>query len=440
MVWALSQARRKRRLASLWCCLGGLAAATALSAIAAVPAEAAEYPLAPGQSVVGEIQHYVVRRGDVLADIARRFDLGYTALAAANPGVDPWVPRPGTRLVIPTQYALPDAPHRGIVLNLAQYRLFYFPPAGDRVLTYPIGIGVIGWNTPFGTTRVVRKEPHPAWYPPPSIRAQHLAEGDPLPAMVPPGPDNPLGEYALRLGWKNFLIHGTNKPDGVGRNVSHGCIHLYPEDIAHLFEITPVAEPVRTVDQPATAGWVGDRLYVEVAPSQKQTEEIDTLQPVTPEPARGVRQIVRAAAGQYADVVDWRAVDEAANARTGMPVAVADRSGAAPQAASDDREAAPPLADQDAEAYDSAPEPLYGRDGESSWRGGSAPPPYSAEAAEPYDGGPDYPYDPAAQNDAAEQSYRRAQEAYERARQSYDEAGGGPVYREAERPFYRDLR
>jgi len=168
-------------------------------------------------------------------------------------------------------------------------------------VTHPITIGFIGKSTPVGVTQVVKKEANPTWHPPASIRRE---EPD-LPAAVPPGPDNPLGAYALRLGWSNYLIHGTNKPDSIGRTVSHGCIRLYPEDIERLFHQVKVTTNVRTVEQPATAGWKEDALYVQVAPSKAQAEEIDTEKPVTRDhPVRGVSKIVRAAAGEYADLVD----------------------------------------------------------------------------------------------------------------------------------------
>ena len=286
------------------------------------PAPAEEFTLAPGQTAVGEVRHYTIQKGDLLPDLARRFDVGYTALAAANPGVDPWAPPVGREITIPSLYVLPDAPHRGIVVNLAQYRLYYFEPKSDRVVSYPIGIGVIGKKTPLGATRVARKAANPTWRPPPSIHAEHPD----LPGAVPPGPENPLGAFALYLGWPKYLIHGTNKPDGVGRNVSHGCIHLYPEDIARLFPTVPLEAPVRVVNQPATAGWEGDALYVAVFPTQAQVEAIDTEHPVPRDPAPGVAKIVRTAAGEYADLIDWRAVDLAAKERTGMPVQVARRS------------------------------------------------------------------------------------------------------------------
>jgi L,D-transpeptidase ErfK/SrfK len=214
---------------------------------------------------------------------------------------------------------LPDAPQQGLVINLAQWRLFYFPPGGGRVETHPLGLGAIGQRTPLGTTRVARKDPNPTWYPPASIRA----EKPELPAVVAPGPDNPLGAYALHLGWPTYLIHGTNKPDGVGRNVSHGCIRLYPEDIAKLFAAVTVGTPVRTVEQPATVGWIDDGLYVQIYPSKSQTEQLDVDRPATPEPAEMVRELVQAAAGAYVSGVDWSAVERARNERTGVPIRVA---------------------------------------------------------------------------------------------------------------------
>lgn len=284
------------------------------------PAPVANYELAPGQGAVGHITQIAARHGDVFPDIARQYDLGYTELVTANPGVNPWVLRDGSTVTLPTRFVLPAAPRRGIVINIAQWRLYYFPPGGG-VEIHPIGVGVVGRKTPIGTTRIVRKEAHPTWYPPADIRAEEK-----LPASVPPGPDNPLGDYAFRLGWANYLVHGTNKPDGVGRNVSHGCVHLYPEDIERLFAEVPVGTPVRTVDQPATAGWDGDRLYLQVFPSRRQTEEIDIEQKVSYEPAPGVRQVVRAAAGRDAGLVDWQRVDAAARERTGTAVVIADRS------------------------------------------------------------------------------------------------------------------
>jgi len=172
------------------------------------------------------------RYEDTIPDIARRFNLGFDEVARANPGVDPWLPGEGTRIILPTQFVLPDAPPEGIVINVAALRFFYFPKPdkdGQRVvITYPIGIGKVGWATPIGKTKVVSKRKDPYWTPPASVRKEHAAEGDPLPARVPPGPDNPLGNRAMNLGWPSYLIHGTNKPAGVGLRASHGCIRMYP--------------------------------------------------------------------------------------------------------------------------------------------------------------------------------------------------------------------
>jgi L,D-transpeptidase ErfK/SrfK len=397
------------------------------AALTAAPASAAEFALAPDQTVVGQLQSYIVKKGEVFEDIARRFDVGYTELVEANPGVDPWLAPPGTRITIPALYILPASGRRGIVLNLAQYRLFYFPPGGHEVFTYPVGLGVIGWKTPIGTTRIVRKEPHPAWIPPASIRAQHAAEGDILPAVVPPGPDNPLGAFALHLGWPRILIHGTNKPDGIGRNVSHGCIHLYPEDIAQLFSMVRLGTLVRTLNEPAIAGWAGDRLYLMVHPSPKQVEQIDITQPKTFDPARGVRELVQRVAGQYAGAIDWQAVDRAAAERTNMPVVVADISAYAARAQS----APPPPRASQAEPQ-RGPERDFGREVQNAYAralaqhqhalgAAAAPgPPIplvgGAAARQPAADPPQYPYvDPAQSPALAEQSFDRAMQIFERA-------------------------
>jgi len=297
-----------------------LAGAAAALALFAAPAGAAEFPLHAGDSAVGEVQYILAESGDNLADIARQADIGYTEMLAANRGVDPWSPALRT-LAIPGFFILPDAPREGIVINLAERRLYYFPRNGETVQTYPIGIGVIGRDTPLSVTRVVGKEEAPTWYPPPSIRAERPE----LPPAVGPGPDNPLGDFALRLGWPRYLIHGTNKPDGVGRNVSHGCLHLYPEDIASLYEAVPIGTPVRAIEQPAAAAWVGTRLLLEVHPDKEQADQIDMEQPMTPRLPAGLRELVADAAGEYADAIDWAAVERAGLQRSGLPVEIARR-------------------------------------------------------------------------------------------------------------------
>jgi L,D-transpeptidase ErfK/SrfK len=221
-------------------------------------------------TVVGTLQVTHSRHEDTLADIARRFNLGYDEVLRANPDVDPWLPGEGTRIVLPTQFVLPEAPAEGIVVNIAALRMFYFPkPDKDQprvVMTFPIGIGKVGWATPVGTTKIASKREKPFWTPPASVRKEHEAAGDPLPARVPPGPDNPLGLYAMNLGWPSYLIHGTNKPPGVGMRASHGCIRMYPEDIAAVFPEIPVGMKVTVVNQPLLYRWQEDSLYVQSYP------------------------------------------------------------------------------------------------------------------------------------------------------------------------------
>lgn len=204
---------------------------------------------------------------DTLLDIGRAFDVGYGEIVGANPGVDPWLPGENQRVVIPNRFILPDAAHEGMVINLAEMRLYYYPKAkaGERqkVITHPIGVGREGWTTPLGKTRITQKIKDPSWTPPASIKAEHLQKGDPLPNVVPAGPDNPLGAFAMRLAMPGYLLHGTNKPFGVGMRVSHGCMRLFPEDIKHLFGIVDSNTPVNILYQPDKAGLLDGELYVE---------------------------------------------------------------------------------------------------------------------------------------------------------------------------------
>ncbi|MEY2342869.1 L,D-transpeptidase family protein [Acidithiobacillus sp. IBUN Pt1247-S3] len=230
-------------------------------------AAAATYPLADdNDNVVGEIRYLSASHDDTLVDIARDHDIGYDALRAANPQVDAWLPGAGTQILLPSEYILPVAPHQGIVIDLPAMRLFYYPAGGKTVETFPIGIGREGWNTPIGTTKIAARIRNPSWTPPASIRVEHAENGDPLPAVVPAGPDNPLGQYALRLAWPGYLIHGTNKPYGVGMRVSHGCIRLLPRDIETLFEQVTPGTSVHVVNQPWLWGQRDGSYYLQVFP------------------------------------------------------------------------------------------------------------------------------------------------------------------------------
>ncbi|NOX68494.1 MAG: L,D-transpeptidase family protein [Gammaproteobacteria bacterium] len=219
------------------------------------------------QSVIGEPQLVVTRETDTFSDLAREYGLGYDELVAANPGIDPWLPGAGVEILLPTQYVLPDAPKRGVVLNIASKRLFYYPPVKDgeliQVMTYPIGIGRVGWETPLGETKLIAKARDPSWYVPASVRRENAAAGNPLPSVVPAGPDNPLGKFVLKLDMPGYLIHGTNQPYGVGMRVSHGCVRLYPENIELLYSMVKIGEPVRIINKPYLAGWRNGELYVE---------------------------------------------------------------------------------------------------------------------------------------------------------------------------------
>jgi L,D-transpeptidase ErfK/SrfK len=217
--------------------------------------------------IVGYVQKTVVGKDDTLPDIARRFDVGYEELLLANPGVDPWLPGVGREVVVPTQFILPAAPHEGVVVNVAAMRIFYYPPhkKGEQqiVYTHPIGIGRVGWKTPEGTTKIISRTKDPVWVVPKSVRDEHAEDGEKLPAIVPAGPDNPLGQYMFRLSWPSYLIHGTNKPYGVGMRSSHGCMRLYPEDIAVFFDLIPIGTKVTVVNQPYLFGWLDGTLYLQ---------------------------------------------------------------------------------------------------------------------------------------------------------------------------------
>jgi len=292
--------------------------AAALLLAGACTAQAAEFPLPPGGTAIGAIGTATVQGDETLLDLAQRFDIGYAEMIAANPGVDPWLPGAGRKVVLPLRFLLPPGPRRGIVVNLAERRLFYFPPRGGTVETYPVGVAVDGLDSPLRTTRVTAKETDPVWYPPRSI----LAREPGLPRAVMPGPDNPLGHYALRLGWPGYLIHGTHQPDGVGRNVSHGCLHLYPEDIARLYREVAVGTPVRVMSEATLVQWVDGALFLEVHPSKQQTDAIDVGETMPIEPPADLVQHIVAAAGGHIGRIDWAAVERAARERDGMPVEI----------------------------------------------------------------------------------------------------------------------
>ena len=284
----------------------------------------AEYVLpANGDNVVGVVTTAIAEHEDTLIEIGRRYGVGYEELISANPGIDPWLPGAGTEVLIPTRFILPDAPREGIVVNLPEHRLYYYPPAkagAPRVVrTYPISTGKMDWKTPLGVTRVASKQERPNWYPPASVREAHAARGEPpLPAVVPAGPDNPLGEYALRLAIPSgaYLIHGTNRPAGVGMQVTHGCIRLYPEDIAELYGLVPVNTKVNLVNQPGKVGWLRGTLYFEQHPLLEGAVDAG------PDALGALKQTVASVAEGHPVDVDWDGVEHAFRTQSGVPAPV----------------------------------------------------------------------------------------------------------------------
>ncbi len=289
---------------------------------AALPARAEQFPLPPeGSDVVGATITIEAEASDTLLDIARRHGVGYEEITNANPGVDPWLPGAGTVVTVPKQRLLPRAPRTGIVINLPEHRLYWYPQAvpgqAPVVWTFPVSIGKMDWNTPLGITRVVAKVKNPTWTPPKSVREEHAKRGDILPAVVPAGPDNPLGLFALRLGIPGgaYLIHGTNRPAGVGMQVTHGCMRLYPEDIETLYGLVPVDSQVTIVNQPYKWGWHEGELLIEVHPPlQEDAVEAPSLTDLT-------RLIVEATRSQPL-AIDWMGAERTWREARGMPTPV----------------------------------------------------------------------------------------------------------------------
>ena len=281
------------------------------------------YELPPdGSAVIGSDAHITTRYEDTLLDIAHRYSLGYEEILRANPGVDMWLPGEGTDVVLPGRRILPPGPREGIVLNLPEHRLYYYPKPkrghAPAVFTYPVSIGRMDWRSPLGETRVMTKEVNPSWYPPESIRKEHAANGDPLPVVVPPGPKNPLGAFKLRLavGDGTYEIHGTNNPVAVGLAVTHGCIRMYPEDIAALFRMVSVGTKVRLLNEPVKIAYVDGELTIEVHPPVD-----DEGQSVAPDLAILSRQLEQLLSGKTV-AIRWDLARAALKAATGMPVLV----------------------------------------------------------------------------------------------------------------------
>jgi L,D-transpeptidase ErfK/SrfK len=269
--------------------------------------------------IVGLTGIHFVEREDTLLDIARAHGLGILELMAANPGVDPWIPDEGRRILLPLWRILPDAPERGIVINLAERRLYFFGDSQGHVQSWPIGIGRLAFTTPLGRSRIARKTTEPTWRPTQATRADNPK----LPAAVPPGPDNPMGHFALYLGWPQYAIHGTNRPWGIGRRVSRGCIRLYPENIETLYGQVVVGTPVTVVDQVAKLAWDYDKLYLEVHPSRAQLDALEETGSFPVRPIDGLMALIIKAVEDKPIRLDFEAIFRAERERRGMPVIIA---------------------------------------------------------------------------------------------------------------------
>jgi L,D-transpeptidase ErfK/SrfK len=292
--------------------------------LAAPPAQAAIYELTdPNMQVVGEDLHIQTHYSDTLVEIARQYGLGYEEMARANPKVDPWLPGEGTPIMIPGRHILPPGPRDGIIVNIPEHRLYYFPKPlrghTPTVVTYPVSIGKMDWKTPMGLTHVVSKEKNPSWNPPASVRAEHLANGDPLPrGAVGPGPNNPLGLFAMRLAIHpgDYLIHGTNNPLAVGMAVTHGCIRMYPEDVAAIFPTVPVGTKVYLINVPVKVAFVDGTLLLEAHPPVDA--EGQSIDPVLSK----FEDLLTQALGNTTTAVNWDIAIDTLKKADGIPVLV----------------------------------------------------------------------------------------------------------------------
>jgi L,D-transpeptidase ErfK/SrfK len=292
-------------------------------AAAGSPARASTFPLPEdGSTLIGQDESVTTVYEDSLPDLAQRYSLGYYEISRANPGVDVWVPGAGKHLTLPGRRILPPGPREGIVVNLPEHRLYYYPKArkGEKpiVITYPVSIGKMDWRTPLGETRIVAKVRNPPWYPPESVRKEHEERGDYLPKVVPPGPDNPLGNFAMRLGVGSgsYLIHGTNNPVAVGMAVTHGCIRMYPEDVGALFPLVPVGTKVRLINEPVKVAWVEGKLLLEAHPpvdaeGQSVEPDLQVLEPL-------LDQVL----GTDTAAIHWDLARDTLQHATGMPTLV----------------------------------------------------------------------------------------------------------------------
>lgn len=295
------------------------------------------------ENFIGEMETHKAVYEDTLVHLARDHGLGFLEVRSANPDLDPWIPGAGAKVILPKKHLLPNVPREGIVVNLPEMRVYYYKDSSKAPYTYPIGIGREGLSTPTGTTKIVRKKDGPTWRP-----TERMREEDPeLPAVVPPGPDNPLGTHALYFDWPTYLIHGTTRPYGIGRRVSSGCIRMYPEHISKFFEQVPVGTKVNVINEPIKLAWIGNELYIEVHPTMEQALTLEETGAMQEEQLSddNVARIMRVA-GIYKDLLNWPRIRAAVKERTGYPIRIARHFGEGGNTKSDQSEA-PEQQDED---------------------------------------------------------------------------------------------
>lgn len=301
--------------------------------LTATLAQATTWILPPSDiDIFGQIEVVAASREETLLDIARRYGIGQDAILLANPLVDRWLPPDGAPVVIPARHIFPQAERTGLVINLPEMRLYYFPKPekGKKpvVITYPISIGRMDWRTPLGRTTVIRKQKDPTWIPPQSLKNEAIAAGNPpLPDIVPPGPNNPLGRHALYLGTTGYLIHGTDKPFGIGMRVTHGCLRMYPEEVEKLFDQVAVGTPVQLVNQPIKLGWLADSLFIELHPplEENENEYADYMQKVRESIASFLEKSINGRKTNYAKediIIDESALELAVFEKNGIPALI----------------------------------------------------------------------------------------------------------------------
>ncbi len=281
-------------------------------------ASALTFDLPKSGNVIGHIKTITAKQGETLQSIAQREGVGALQIASANPKLNSQAKlHAGVEVVLPLQFILPDAPFEGIVINLAELRLYYFPKDSHKVITEPVGIGREGhWQTPRGTTKVVKKEEDPIWHPTANVRAEALKHGTPIPYAFPPGPDNPLGKYILRLGWPTYLIHGTNHPEGVGSRVSAGCIRMLPKSAKRLYDSVAVGTKVRVINQPYKLGWQGRKLMLEAHKPLKDSDYANLTD------FTNVVTAINDTTATKDTIVQWTLVKSGLAAKSGLPKAV----------------------------------------------------------------------------------------------------------------------